>query len=86
MDPTKYRHIFGEPKKGVHSKRLLGIALVDLGLTALAAYIIAIILKANPLVIFVGLIILGIGIHGFFGVDTELNRWLGLTKKEWVKK
>ena len=85
MDLTKYRHVFGEPKKGVHSKRILGIAIVDLGLTALAAYIIAMIIKANPLVVFVGLIILSIGIHGFLGVDTRLNEWLGLTKKEWTK-
>ncbi len=85
MDLTKYRHVFGKPKKGIHSKRILGIAILDLGLTALAAYIIAMVLKANPLVVFLGLIILGIGIHGFFGVDTGLNEWLGLTKKEWTK-
>lgn len=84
MDPTKYRAIFGLPKKGVHSRRVFGLALVDLALTALAAYILGILLKANPFIIFLGLVILGIGIHGFFGVNTQLNEWLGLTKEKWV--
>lgn len=38
MDLTKFKHAFGKPGEGLHSYRLPGdIALVDTGLTVLAA-------------------------------------------------
>ena len=36
----KYKNILGEPKKGLHNYRFLGVAVVDLLLTILLAYII----------------------------------------------
>lgn len=85
MDLTKYRNIFGEPKKGVHSVRIFGLALFDLSLTALGAYLIGIYTKTNPILVFIGLIFIGIGVHGFFGVNTQLNESLGISKEVWGK-
>ena len=86
MDLTKYRNIFGEPGKGVHSTRIFGLALFDLALTAVGAYLISKWIHINPILAFIGLIFIGIGIHGFFGVNTQLNRWLGISKEVWDKK
>lgn len=86
MDLTKYRNIFGEPRKGIHSTRLFGLALFDLALTAAGAYLFSVWTGINPFLAFIGLIFIGIGIHGFFGVDTQLNRWLGISKEVWGKK
>ena len=36
----KYRNIFGEPAKGIHSFRIFGIAIVDLVATILIAYLL----------------------------------------------
>jgi hypothetical protein len=80
IDLTRYSKIFGEPKKGIHSTRIFGLAAVDLGLTVLAAFILSSSLKWNFWVTLLGLVVLGIGIHGLFGVNTQLNEWLGLNK------
>lgn len=86
MDLTKYRNIFGEPKKGIHSVRVLGISLFDVVLTGLGAYLIGRWTGSNPYLVFVGLIFLGIGVHGFFGVNTQLNSWLGISKESYKLK
>jgi hypothetical protein len=80
-DLTRYSNIFGEPRKGVHSYRFLGIAIVDFALTVLAAYGISKIWNWNFMATLFGLIFIGIGIHGIFGVNTALNEWLGVSKK-----
>ncbi len=81
MDPSRHSNLLGKPKEGVHSHRIFGLAAVDLGLTFLVAYVCAKWWGWSPWVTFVGLVLIGIGIHGFFGVDTELNSLLGLSKK-----
>lgn len=81
VDLTRYRNIFGEPGKGAHSRRLFGVAVVDSALTVAAAYVLARVLKMNFWITLMGLILIGIGIHGLFGVNTALNKWLGLTKE-----
>lgn len=81
VDLTRYRNIFGEPDKGVHSYRIFGLAAVDLGLTILAAYLASRAWDWNFLMTFLGLVLIGIGIHGLFGVDTALNKWLGVAKE-----
>ena len=81
IDLTRYSKIFGEPKKGIHSARIFGLAAVDLGLTVLAALILSVALKWNFWITLLGLIVIGIGLHGLFGENTQLNEWLGLNKK-----
>jgi hypothetical protein len=84
---TVMTDIFGEPGKGIH-KHVCGVAIADVILTGLAAVVIArVINKLVPLV-FGGLIVLGTGVRGYFGVDTALNRKLGFApgKQEDMKE
>ena len=40
MDLSKYKNALGEPKKGIHSYRFMGVAIVDVLMTILLAYFI----------------------------------------------
>lgn len=79
----KYKDFFGEPNKGVHSYRIFNIAIVDMLLTIIAAFIISLlyvkIYKANSLykaflITFLILFIIGIGMHKLFCVETTLTK------------
>jgi hypothetical protein len=69
-----YKHIFGEPNKGVHSTRIFGLAAVDVGMTIAAAVAIKTMTKTSFIVAFVALMVLAILCHRLFCVDTVLNR------------
>ena len=47
FDLCKYKDILGRPNEGVHSFRIFNIAIVDVLLTILAAYILSIFTKFN---------------------------------------
>ena len=70
----EYKNIFGEVNKGIHSFRILNIAIVDLFLTILLAYIISKYTRYNFFIIFSGLILLGIILHRIFCVNTTINK------------
>lgn len=74
----KYKDIAGVPNEGVHAARFMGMASVDLGLTALFSVFVS--YKYNISLLFVFMIIMTIGIiaHWAFCVDTALIKWLGL--------
>ena len=70
----KYADVFGKPNTGIHSHRLLNLAIVDLALTILVCCIIAYVFKFNPgLTILVGLLV-GILAHRIFCVNTTINK------------
>jgi polyferredoxin len=79
---AKYSDIFGKPNEGVHSKRLLDIAIVDMGATLGIAAIISAItsyyLKENFfkvfIILFIILFLIGIIFHRLFCVDTTINK------------
>jgi len=83
----KYRDIFGKPGEGLHSWRVGGLAGVDLLITAGAAFALS---RAIPglsfpgsslakfLVTLIILIVAAVGVHYAFGVETALNKKLGL--------
>lgn len=79
---AKYSDIFGKPNEGVHSKRLLDIAIVDMGATLGIAAIISAItsyyLKENFfkvfIILFIIFLLLGIIFHRLFCVDTTINK------------
>jgi len=74
----KYRNIFGEPNKGVHSYRIGGFAAVDVILTIIAAIFIAWFFDTSLIATSIALLFLGIVSHKVFCVDTKLNNMLGL--------
>lgn len=84
MSLCNYKDIFGQPGKGVHSHRFLGIATVDLGLTIVAGLFIA---RSDfmrsvdgditrSFVSIGGLIMLSVIIHKMFCVDTVFTRYI----------
>jgi hypothetical protein len=72
----KYRHIFGKENDGIHSYRLFGIAIIDLAMTILLAFIISYCFNYNFIYIFFLLMLIAIGLHYLFGVNTTINNFL----------
>lgn len=74
MNLCKYKDIFGKPNTGVHSYRIFNIAIVDLLLTFLAAFIIARLLKKTFWIVLLILFLLGIILHHLFCVRTTIDK------------
>ncbi len=72
----QYKDIFGAPNTGLHSYRLLDIAIVDLVATLVAAFLIARYLKQSPHQVFIILMVLAVIVHKLFCVETTLTKML----------
>ena len=77
----KYRNALGVPGKGVHSLRLGGIAIMDVVMTLIGAYIIAYYARASFAWTAAGLFLLGIVLHRLFCVRTTIDRLLFPAKR-----
>lgn len=71
-----YKNLFGKPNNGVHKYRILDIAIVDLGLTIISAYIISIFYNEDFKIILIILILLGIILHHLFCAKTTVDKLL----------
>ena len=72
-----YKDIFGKIKTGLHSYRIFNIAIIDVFLTILVAYILKQYYRQqNFMTIFIKLIILGIILHRLFCVRTTIDKIL----------
>jgi len=71
----QYKDIFGKPNEGVHSYRLFDVAIVDLLLTILLAFLISYFFLGNVFKNFIYasicLIFIGMLSHRAFGVKTK---------------
>jgi hypothetical protein len=77
MSLCKYKNILGEVGKGIHSYRIFNIAIADVLLTILAAYVIHIFMPKYKFVyILLFLFLLGIILHRLFCVDTTVDKLL----------
>ena len=76
MDLCKYKDIFGQPNKGVHSYRFLNIAIVDLIGTILISLLISRLIEKNIYVVFCILMLIGFILHVLFCVDTALVKMI----------
>jgi len=73
----QYKNIFGKVGKGLHSYRLFNIAIIDVLLTILTAYIIHLTIpKYNYSCILLLLFIIGIILHRIFCVRTTIDKIL----------
>lgn len=72
----QYKDLFGKVGEGVHSLRIFDIAVVDLGLTILIAYLIHLFLKYDFLIVFIILFLSGILLHRIFCVRTTIDKLL----------
>lgn len=75
MNLCKYRHIFGKEGEGVHSLRFFNIAIVDLAMTILAAYLIAKYTKTNVFLVIILLLITSVLVHKAFCVETTFTKY-----------
>ena len=76
MSLCKYKNMLGEPNKGVHSYRLFGVAIVDVIMTLVAAYIISYFFKYSFFYTSIILFTLGIVLHRLFCVRTTVDKFL----------
>lgn len=76
MSLCQYKDIFGAPRTGAHSYRIMDIAVVDLGLTIGAAYLISEKTENSFPVTFGALFLLGMLAHRAFCVDTAFLQML----------
>jgi uncharacterized membrane protein YcaP (DUF421 family) len=75
--PFRYlSEIFGRPNEGVHSYRIFDLAIVDIIMTIIGAFIISKIFKINFILILVILFIIGIILHRLFCVNTTINKFI----------
>ena len=74
----QYKNIFGKVGEGIHSYRIFNIAIVDVALTVLGAWLIHrfILPKCLFTYILLGLFILGIMLHRLFCVRTPVDKFL----------
>ena len=76
IDLCKYKDVLGEPSKGVHSFRIFNIAIVDVLLTIIAAYILSIFTNYKFIYSLIFMFILGIISHRLFCVRTTIDKLL----------
>jgi hypothetical protein len=76
IDLCKYKNILGIPGKGIHSYRVGGIAIADVIMTIIGAFIISFFSGWNFIYTLIGLFILGIILHRLFCVRTTVDKLL----------
>jgi hypothetical protein len=74
FDFCKYKGLFGEPGKGIHSYRLFDIAVMDVIQTIIGAFLISYFFKFSFWYTLVGLFLLGIVLHRLFCVKTTVDK------------
>ena len=73
----QYKDLLGKVDEGIHSYRIFNIAIVDVLLTILGAYIIHLFVpKSNYYYILILLFLLGILLHRIFCVRTTVDKLL----------
>lgn len=73
----KYRNLLGKPDEGIHSYRIFNIAIVDVVLTILGAYVLAKYVGKCDFWRWLGILfLLGIILHRIFCVNTTINKML----------
>ena len=82
----KYRNALGVPGKGAHSIRLGGVAIVDVIMTLLGAYIIAYFTRTSFAWTAAGFFLLGIILHRLFCVRTTIDKLLFPNAESRIKR
>lgn len=76
MDLCKYKNALGVPGKGIHYYRLFGIAIADVIMTIIGAFLISYFTKRNFIYILIILFVSGIILHRLFCVRTTIDKLL----------
>jgi uncharacterized membrane protein len=76
MSLCKYKDALGIPGKGIHSYRIFNIAIADVIMTIIGAYILSLIFKTPFAYTLIALFVLGIILHRIFCVRTTIDKFL----------
>ena len=76
MDLCKYKNALGVPGKGIHSYRFFNVAIIDVIMTIVGAYVISYFYGYNFINTLLFLFILGIILHRLFCVKTTVDKLL----------
>ena len=71
-----YKNALGIPGQGIHSYRIFNIAIMDVIMTIIGAYIFSLIFRTSFLYTAIGLFVLGIVLHRLFCVRTTVDKLL----------
>jgi len=72
----QYKDALGVPGEGIHSYRIFNLAIVDIVLTLLAAWLISYSFNINFFHVAVAMFLLGIIMHRAFCVRTTIDKAL----------
>jgi hypothetical protein len=72
----KYKNALGEPNKGIHSYRFRGLAVADVTLTIIGAYLLSRMLNTPYLFTLLAFFVAGIILHRLFCVSTTIDKIL----------
>jgi hypothetical protein len=75
---SEYKDIFGKPREGVRSIRILDIAVIDVIFVIIVSLSISYYMRYNHLLTFVIIFLLGIFFHWLFGVETTVMKYIGM--------
>jgi hypothetical protein len=76
MNLCKYKDALGKPGVGIHSYRIFNIAIADVIMTFIAAFIISYFYNISFIWTSIFLFILGIILHRIFCVQTTIDKLL----------
>ena len=76
MSLCKYKDALGRPNKGIHKYRIFNIAIVDVIMTIIGAWIISWIFNFSFWITLLILFLLGIILHRIFCVKTTVDNIL----------
>ena len=76
MNLCKYKDALGKPDVGIHSYRIFNIAIADVIMTFIGAFIISYFLNISFVWTSIYLFILGIILHRIFCVKTTIDKLL----------
>jgi uncharacterized membrane protein len=76
MSLCKYKNALGIPGKGIHSYRIFDIAVVDVVMTIIGAYVLSLIFRFSFLYITIALFAAGVALHRLFCVRTTVDKFL----------
>ena len=76
MNLCKYKDALGKPNVGIHSYRIFNIAIADVIMTFIGAFIISYFYNISFIKTSIFLFILGIILHRIFCVQTTINKLL----------
>ena len=72
----KYMDSLGKPNEGVHSHRFVGVAIMDVIMTLIVAWIVAYFTNKSFFIVSIVFFLMGIVLHRFFCVKTTIDNLL----------